>query len=76
MGSVLETTRLRETSVRFSESGDGRVRVSVVVSRPGDRTRLLLKETRCGDMGEALELAQDVLDVADNEIDALPYTIL
>lgn len=66
----------RDTSMRISEPGDGSMRVSVVVSRPGDRTRLLLKETPCIDMGEALEIAQDCLDRPDSELDALPYTLI
>ncbi|MBP9757140.1 MAG: hypothetical protein KBD06_00910 [Candidatus Pacebacteria bacterium] len=72
----LESRKPRDTSMRIREPGDGSMRVSVVVSRPGDRTRLLLKETPVTDMGEALELAQDCLDKPDNELDALPYTLI
>ncbi len=73
---MAEHMRDRETSVRFRNPKGGGVFVSVVISRPGDRTRLLLKETRCTDMGEALEIAQDCLDKPDNELDTLPYCII
>ncbi len=74
--SEMAQRKPRDTSMRISEPGDGSMRVSVVVSRPGDRTRLLLKETSVTDMGEALEIAQDCLDKPDSELDALPYCII
>ena len=71
--SACEPRKPRETSVRFRETGDGTVWVSVVVSRNGDRTRALLKETQCRDMGDAVERALNVVDLPDSQLNALPY---
>jgi len=68
--------RDKETSIRLREPKGGGVLVSVVVTLEGDRARLMLPETRCNDMGEALELAQDALSKTTEQILALPYTII
>ncbi len=71
--SACEPRRPRETTVHFRETGDGTVWVHVAVTRQHDRARMILKETRCRDMGEAMELASNFVDLPDSQHDALPY---